>query len=258
MIKASDGDLEKSIESCEHWEWYGGGLVFAGVAAAVAIATIHPLYDSFLEQWGSAIADSLVAVGVASEIRFGQMAGLRHGELKRRSDEKIAEANKVAAKAIKDAAEARERTAEVEKLTAWRHVDSDFRSNITAAFSNKSFVLHLAIEYESGDSEAFSLAREFAQIFTDCGNEQIIFRSNSHLNMTVFGVTVRVGMCEQSDAISDACSIAFGFAPAPVDLTPTFGHGVQLPDLYIFVGPKPPPELNLQRSPSAEARESSI
>jgi len=74
-------------------------LVFGGVAAAVAIAATHPQYDSFLEQWGSVIADSLVAGGVAIEIRFGQMAGLRQHELKRRSDGKVAEATERAANA---------------------------------------------------------------------------------------------------------------------------------------------------------------
>src|SRR5580658_4661308 len=74
MTNASDEELEKSIESCERWEWFGGALVIFGVAAAVAIAAIHPQYDSFLEQWGSAVADSFVAIGVAVEIRFGQMS----------------------------------------------------------------------------------------------------------------------------------------------------------------------------------------
>jgi hypothetical protein len=93
IIKASDGDLDRSIGSCERWEWCGGFLVVAGVIAEVAIAAIHPPYDSFLEQWGSALANSLIAIGVAIEIKFGQMAGLRQDELRRRSDEKAVEAS---------------------------------------------------------------------------------------------------------------------------------------------------------------------
>jgi hypothetical protein len=109
MIKASDEELEKSRESCESWAWFGGGLVFFGVAATVAIAAIHPKYDSWLEQWGSAVADGLVAVGVAIEIKFGQMAGLRQNELRRRSDDIAAEANARAAEAHQKASEATER-----------------------------------------------------------------------------------------------------------------------------------------------------
>jgi hypothetical protein len=99
VISASDSVLEKSIESCERWEWFGGGLVVVGVIAEVAIAAIHPPYDSFLEQWGSSLANSLVAIGVALEIKFGQMAGLRQGELNRRSDEKVSSATDRAANA---------------------------------------------------------------------------------------------------------------------------------------------------------------
>jgi hypothetical protein len=122
MITANDEALEESIESCETWEWYGGGLVVIGVFAAVAIAAWHPLYNSWLEQWGSAISDSLVAVGVVVEIRFGQMAGLRHNELRRRSDEKVSEANERAAEAIKKANEA---ALELERLRSPRSLNRD-------------------------------------------------------------------------------------------------------------------------------------
>jgi hypothetical protein len=49
--------------------------------------------------WMRSIGNSPVAIGVAFEIKFGQMAGLHPNEVKRRSDEKVAEANARAAKA---------------------------------------------------------------------------------------------------------------------------------------------------------------
>jgi hypothetical protein len=95
-------------------------LVVVGVIAEVAIAALHPPYDSFWEQWGSSLANSVVAIGVALEIKFGQMAGLRQNELKRRSDENVAaaeirasEANAAAIKATENAAKATERTVEL-------------------------------------------------------------------------------------------------------------------------------------------------
>jgi hypothetical protein len=115
MINANDDELEKSIESCEVWEWFGGGLVIVGVAATVVIAAIHPKYDSFWEQWGSAIADSLVAIGVAIEIKFGQMAGLRQKEQKRRSDIIVGAANVRAAEANQKAEESALKLAQLEK-----------------------------------------------------------------------------------------------------------------------------------------------
>lgn len=122
MIKASDEELEKSTESCERWEWFGGALVIFGVAAAVGIAGVHPRYDSFLEQWGSAIADSFVAIGVAIEIKFGQMAGLRQDEVKRRSDEKVAAANERSAEAN---ARAEEAALELDRFRAPRSLSRD-------------------------------------------------------------------------------------------------------------------------------------
>jgi hypothetical protein len=131
MINAHDDELEESIESCETWEWYGGGLVVIGVFATVAIAAWHPLYNSWLEQWGSAISDSLVAIGVAVEIRFGQMAGLRHNELRRRSDIIVATANERAAEASQRARDAELRLALLEKKVTPRVVSDESGRTIT-------------------------------------------------------------------------------------------------------------------------------
>lgn len=127
MIKASDGELEGSIGSCEFWEWHGGALVIVGVVVTVAIAAIHPEYDSWLEQWGTAIADSFVAIGVAVEIKFGQMAGLRHNELKRRSDILVGVANERASEANAKAAEAQ---AELGRMKTPRSLSVEKRSRI--------------------------------------------------------------------------------------------------------------------------------
>ena len=75
--------------------------------AEVIIAACHPPYDSFWEQWGSSLANGLIAIGVATEIKLGQMAGLRQSELRRRSDEKVATALERAAKAETDLIEFR-------------------------------------------------------------------------------------------------------------------------------------------------------
>jgi hypothetical protein len=132
VAEAPDTQLENSIESCERWEWFGGGLVFFGVFVAVAIAAFHPPYDSFLEQWGSAFADGLVAIGVAIEIKFGQMAGVRQGELRRRSNDRLAGAET-------RAAEAQE---ELRRFRAPRALASEQASRVTvevAKFSNVRF-----------------------------------------------------------------------------------------------------------------------
>lgn len=141
MIKASDSEIEKSIESCERWEWFGSGLVVVGVIAEVAIAATHPPYDSFWEQWGSSVAGSLIAIGVALEIKLGQMAGLRQGELRRRSEEKVVEANMRAATALEGAKRAYQRAienAEPRQINA-----SEFKKYIDTAPPAKVEVLYV-------------------------------------------------------------------------------------------------------------------
>jgi hypothetical protein len=130
IIKASDGDLERSIGSCERWAWIGGALVIGGVAAEVSIAAYHPPYDSWMEQWGSALANSLVAIGVALEIIFSQMAGLRQSELRRRSDEIAAEATKRAAEANQKAQEA---ALELARLTTPRVISPKQKEQVVEA-----------------------------------------------------------------------------------------------------------------------------
>jgi hypothetical protein len=240
MINANDDDLEKSIESCERWEWFGGTLVFVGVGAAVVIAAIHPKYDSFLEQWGSVIADGLVAAGVAIEIKFGQMAGLRQNELKRRSDEKVAESRRVASEAQQQAAEARERTASIEKLTAWRRVLPKQQREISDAIQGEmTSDLNVRIEWERSDPEAFSYAFDLHKIFTDAGVEKVSGDGNSWTGWQKFGLYVAASPGFDLSAIRAAFERANIFlAPGAMPFgLPTVASPA---GLYIFVAPKLP------------------
>jgi len=164
MINASDEELEKSIESCERWEWIGGGLVVVGVMAEVAIAVIHPPYDSFLEQWGSSLANSLVAIGVALEIKLGQMAGLRQSELKRRSDERVGVANVRAEEANQKAQEA---ALELARLITPRTISAEQKAQIVEAirpFANTPFDFSLM-----PDPEPLALMNELEEVLTGSG-----------------------------------------------------------------------------------------
>lgn len=99
VMKASDAALKDAGESCERWGGGSAALVVIGVLAEVAIAAYHPQYDSFLEQWGSTLANVLVAIGVAAEVQFGRMGRRRDAELQRRSNDKLGAAEKIAAEA---------------------------------------------------------------------------------------------------------------------------------------------------------------
>jgi len=79
--------------------------VIVGLIAEVALAWLHLPPDSACSVWGTVLADSLVAIGVSGEVQFSRMAFRRDKELKRRSDEKVAEAKARAAEANQKAQE---------------------------------------------------------------------------------------------------------------------------------------------------------
>jgi len=106
-INATEAQLEAASSSCERWEWGCAGLVVVGVVAAFLIAAIHPPYDSFLEQWGSAMAEALIAFGIVGEVVFSQRDAKIQTELRRRSNGRLTEALNRAANAEEELREFR-------------------------------------------------------------------------------------------------------------------------------------------------------
>jgi hypothetical protein len=232
IIKACDGDLERSIGSCERWEWCGGVLVVLGVLAEVAIAAIHPPYDSFLEQWGSTVANSLIAIGVVTEIRFGQMAGLRQSELMRRSDERVAEANTRAANAELE-------TQRLKAQFGGRRILPEQAKQIVETIRDKASSLNVLIEFQSGDPEAYTYGVDFIHVFQDSGVEKIRFCGNAYISGMVFGLWLSTAPEIDGSSIADS----FTNAGVPmkignVDLSKHLPRNEVPPNLYIFVAPK--------------------
>jgi hypothetical protein len=87
-------------------------VVVLSVVAELVLASIHPSYDSPWNRWGSAIADTLIALGIVGEVLFGTMDGRYQTELRRRSNNKLAEAVKVAGDANERASIADQKAAE--------------------------------------------------------------------------------------------------------------------------------------------------
>jgi hypothetical protein len=241
---ASDNALEKAAESCEFWAWFCGGLVVAGLVMEFALAALHPPYDNFWSRWGSSLTTALVAIGVFGEIQFGRMGYRREHELKLRSDERFAAANIMAEQAKKEAAEARERTAEIEKLTAWRHVNPEQRRQIADAIKERAPSFDVLIEFERADPEAFAYAYEIAKIFAESGVNEMRAAPNTYLSGPVFGLLIATAPDVDATVIMDA------FAQARIPLTRCNKNLSEhlppnnvAPNLYIFVGVKPPPNL---------------
>ena len=122
-IIATEDTIENASSWCELWEWRCAGLVVAAIAAEFVLASLHPTYDSPLNRWGSAVADAAIAIGVVGEVWFGRLDGKCQTELRKRSNNKLGAAEKIAAEAHKAAAEAELQLEQLKRRFAPRWID---------------------------------------------------------------------------------------------------------------------------------------
>jgi len=257
----NDADIETLSDGCVTAEWCFAGLVIAGIVGEFVIAAIHPPYDSLLGWWGPAYADLVVAVGIVCEVIAGVAAHTCQNELTRRSNDRLAQvefdngflqesaalANERAAKLEKEAAEAHERTANVELLTAWRRISLEQRRKMVDSLESVTPLLRLFFEYQNGDQEAFSYAAEIANVFVAAGIvESIAHRPNLWMQGGLFGTSISVSPDLDASAILtpfEAVEIPLRVTPwDPLKLWPT-RQDQPRPNVYIAVHPKPPPEF---------------
>lgn len=241
---ATDDILETASSSCERWGIGCAGLVVAGVIAEFVIAGIHPLYDSFLEQWGTATAGALVALGIVGEVIFGRVDARYQTELRKRSNDKLSNAIERASILEKEAADARGRVADIERLTSWRHISDEQREQIASSIRHAADSLDVLVEYQVGDTEAFSYGRGIIKTFIDAGVTKIREASNSYMVNSVFGVH----LAGSEEINSPFIANVFNKAGVPVisfkiDLSTHLPRNEVAPNLYFFVAPKPPPPL---------------
>ena len=100
-MNKSDDQLRSEIAANESSAEWGAWAVVFGLILEIVLATANSLGygNKGVENWGAVVADSLIALGVYCEIHFGRRASHGNGELRRRSDERVAEANARAAEA---------------------------------------------------------------------------------------------------------------------------------------------------------------
>src|SRR5687768_1015236 len=87
---ATETELEKRISSAETFAGYCVWAIVLGLVIDVAIA-IWPLLPSY-DRWSSAGASGLIALGVYLELHFSHFGSKAHAELRRRTEEQLAEA----------------------------------------------------------------------------------------------------------------------------------------------------------------------
>jgi len=239
--KASDPELEKAEERCEAAALAGGFLVIVGLIVEVVIAYKHPLSNQWVEKWGSVGADFLVAIGVSVEVLLGMLGRRYQSELTRRSKDRLSEATRSAGEANERAEEARKRTAEIERLTAWRRVDPSKATGIICSIAPLTDDITLLVEYQQSDPEAYLYARDILSIFWQAGVKSVLFGANSYLSGDVFDTWI-CGSPTLNVEIMAAALIDGGVALKifSKDLSTFKSRYGREPNLYLFVGPKLP------------------
>jgi hypothetical protein len=256
MKAAPKEDLEKASSSCEAWVVCFGVLVVVAVLAEFGIAIYHPAYDSPLDRWGSAFADLFIGIGVAGEVALSMWNNTLQGELRERSNKRVEEAtDRLADVEVSNAfwavraEEAAERAAKAELETeqlkaqfAFRRISQQQSDQLVTALRPLVAGVKVRIEYERVDPEAFIYSRDIVRVFLLAGAKEISSIGNS---WTVSGDPV-FGSVLGNWPEFDAASYLKIFADAGVPLATKEGvrrpyDPPRLPDLYIFVGTKPPP-----------------
>jgi hypothetical protein len=234
-------ELKKDISHNEGYAELGAWIVVIGLLVEIASA-IWLDAETKSEKYSLIFANSLIAIGVYCEIHFGRKSRTAGDVLQHKSEERIAATNERAAILEKEAAEARQRTAEIERLTAWRRISREQTQQIIEAIREIASSINVLIEYEQSDPEAYRYALDFIGIFSAIRTNEVRHVQNS------FPLTTSFGVYMANTPELDALPIlnAFVKAKIPFDLisfdNTSFGARRSPTNLYIFVAPKPPPE----------------
>src|SRR5436190_5055842 len=127
MSKTDDQLRSESAVNESRAEWSAGAVIF-GLFLEVALATARSVeldVKPALENWGTVVADALIAMGVFCELLFGRRASHGNAELRRRSEKMVAELTVRAAEANEKALEAQLALEKYRKpwaLPIWKHL----------------------------------------------------------------------------------------------------------------------------------------
>jgi hypothetical protein len=186
---------------------------------------------------------AMVASGVALELTFGFRGTHLQGVLTARSKVELGKAVKAAGEANERAANAELRTAEIERLTAWRHISPEQRDAIATEVGKiGSDNIDLLVEWQNGDAEAFMYSRELIRAFVHTGVTKIRWLANSHVQATWFGLNWAASDERIDLELLRELLPPIQAARLPIDLSRHLGrtNPPSAPNLYVFVGPKPP------------------
>jgi hypothetical protein len=231
MLGLKNNDLKSISDFNSAWADRIALLILLGLSVDIAAVFVS---DDVWRKGFTIAADSLIAVGVWGELWFAKRA-------READDGRVAEANASAARAQKEAAEARERTAEIERVTAWRRISEEQHRHIVNVIRPIAESLDLIIEWQIGDPEAFTYMQQIADVFASAGVKSIRGFQNSWLDRPVFGLFVTGSKEINLSFVTDAfAEVSIYLLSANVNLSTHRPRNEAPPNLYIFVAPKPP------------------
>jgi len=235
---SSDAELEQKSSAFERWAVYCGALVVVGLLLEVFIAICHTNYELSWERWASVGADALVATGVLGEIFFNARAHSYDSELRRRSNDRLSEANKMAAEANERAAvletaaaAARLETERVKAAAAWRRISTAQHAQLVEQLKG-NIKGKVWVEFVGKDPEAAQFHADLLQTLNDSGVSTQGFS----------GWEMAVGLRITNPNTEDAQVLRNAFGALGIAFEPQTEAGLQsaASDVEIIVGSKPP------------------
>lgn len=235
MLNAAQVDqLKRSEESNERIGRMGGWAVVFGLLLEIGSALYFGRDPSLWRRLIPAIPTAVVALGVFLEVWFHRAASRATKALQSDAEERAAESNRMAE-------EARERTANLEAITAWRRVSREGRDKLIKAVKDRAQNLVVRIEFHNGDTEAGLLANEIGQALKDGGVRKLERRPNSYPMTELYGLYIATAADVDAGCIFDALEAANLRASrmAKDFSNPTMLVNGTYANLYIYAAPKP-------------------
>jgi hypothetical protein len=162
---AIDRELDTATEACEKGAILFGAVVVVAVIVELGIAILHPPYDSSLQKWGSSATDAFIAIGIVGEVFFGMVQTRLQTEIRRRSDEKVAEATARAAEANERASQADLARTELEAQLSPRMLNQE-QWDLIQSIKGKFSAINIGFET---DAEAWWFAGQLKNAFRSVG-----------------------------------------------------------------------------------------
>ena len=234
---------KERLETLEKYSARATLIIAGGVIIEVFALDLfpHPVWEKVFGTLGNLA----VALGLILEYVVIQRTIVATRLANAEAESEVAAANERAAAAEQKAAEANERAAEIERITAGRRLNQSQFENLVIAIRKLSVSLTVLIQNQRSDAEAFTFANDINRAFTAAGI-QTRRGENEFLTLAspLFGVLISVDKRLDFGAFGEV--FGKGGIQVVVSQNPPETHSTGFtpaPNLYVFVAPKPPPDM---------------